>query len=70
MPYLRYSILYSNIDNLHYYTSKDIATKLKVSEYTVRRWIQEGKLTGLKIGKAYRFTEEDIEKFINKFKKR
>lgn len=68
MPYLKYDVLYSNADNIHYYTSEDIAIKFKVSEYTVRRWISEGRLKGLKIGKAYRFTQSDIDNFINKCK--
>ena len=68
MPYLRYVTLYSNEDENLYYTSEDIAKMLKISEFTVRRWIGEGKLNGLKIGKAYRFTKDDIDNFINKFK--
>lgn len=68
MPYLRYNDSYSNTYQHEFLTSEEIAKIFKVSEFSVRRWVSEGKLKGLKIGKAYRFTHNDLDDFIKKFK--
>lgn len=68
MPYLRYNDSYSNTNQHEFMTSDEIAKIFKVSEFSVRRWVAEGKLKGLKIGKAYRFTHKDIDNFINNSK--
>jgi excisionase family DNA binding protein len=49
------------------YTLKDMAKKLKVSERTIFRYLDKHKLSGSKIGQ-WRFTEKDLEEFINKNK--
>jgi len=46
------------------YTLKEVAKKLKVSERTVFRYLDNGKMNGSKIGQ-WRFTDEDLKKFIN-----
>jgi excisionase family DNA binding protein len=46
-------------------TIKEVALRLKVTDRTVRRWIDEGKLKALKIGGAIRITEEAYSDFIN-----
>src|SRR5215213_8391062 len=49
-------------------TIKDITTRLKVHENTVARYIQEGKLRGVKVGKAYRVRESDLASFLGEKK--
>lgn len=44
---------------------KQVAFILKVHPLTVRRYIKEKKLHGVKIGGNIRVTEEDLEKFHN-----
>ena len=45
-------------------TPKEIATELKVKEQTVMKWLREGTLKGVKLGKLWRVKEEDYKKFI------
>lgn len=45
------------------YTCKEIATRYGVKIITVWDWIRRGKLPALKIEKAYRIREEDIQLF-------
>ena len=44
---------------------KDVATKLNVSQKTIRRYIQSGALTSSKIGGVHRIKESDLKYFIN-----
>lgn len=46
-------------------TIEEVAKLLKVTDRTVRRWIDDGKLKALKIGGVIRVTEEDYNEFIN-----
>lgn len=50
----------------HYYTIKEVATKLKVAYLTVYRWIQSEKLKSVKAGKQHRISDSELVKFINK----
>lgn len=43
-------------------TIKQVAQYFSVSEMTVRRWIDAGRLPITKIGKSVRIDEEDIQK--------
>jgi len=45
-------------------TTKEIAKALKVHVITVRRWIVVGKLTSTFLGKEYRVSKKDFEKFL------
>ena len=45
-------------------TPKEVAEKLKVSEQTVLRWLRNGKLKGVKVGKLWRVKEEDLRELI------
>jgi chromosome partitioning protein len=51
-----------NTDN--WLTVKDITTRLKLHPNTVARYIQEGRLKGVKVGKSYRVRERDLADFI------
>ncbi len=48
-------------------TIKDITTRLKLHPNTVARYIQEGKLKGVKVGKSYRVRESDLAAFTGEF---
>jgi excisionase family DNA binding protein len=43
---------------------QEAGDRLGVSVYTVRRWIQTGKLRAFKPGKEYRVREADLEEFL------
>lgn len=45
-------------------TIKDITARLKLHSNTVARYIQEGKLKGVKVGKSYRVKESDLAYFV------
>ena len=45
-------------------TPKEIAKELKVKEQTVMKWLREGTLKGVKLGKLWRIKEEELQKFI------
>ena len=51
------------------YTIKEIAKLLKVTERQIFRYLASGKLNGSKQGK-WRFTDEDINHFLNKGRKK
>jgi excisionase family DNA binding protein len=46
-----------------FYTPKEVAALLKVSERTVRRWIREGKLRARRFGRQLRIPTEALDKF-------
>jgi len=47
-----------------YKTVQQVADELQLSVITIRRKIRSGELKAYKIGKSYRITDEDVEKFI------
>lgn len=48
-----------------YYTTNQVAKMLGVKNViTVRRWILKRWITAIKIGKEYRITKSDLEKFL------
>lgn len=47
-----------------YQTVKELAELLKVSEVTVRRWIKDGELRAIDIGKGWRISPGDLEAFL------
>lgn len=52
-------------DNLSTYTIHEAAELLHLSPLTIRRYINEGKIRGFRIGKALRITRAAVEDFIN-----
>jgi excisionase family DNA binding protein len=48
------------------YNAKEAGERLRISESTVYRLLRTQKLKGLKIGRALRFTEEEILSFIER----
>ena len=50
-------------------TLKEVAKYLKLAEKTAYRLAAEGELPGFKVGGSWRFTKEDINRWIEKKKK-
>lgn len=48
-----------------YYTIQEIAEKFKVSDRTVRNWIEEGKLEALRFGREFRIPESSLKKMLS-----
>ena len=49
-------------------TIKEVAERLKVSERTIRNWIEKGELIAYRFGLQYRIKPEDLDTFIQKSK--
>jgi excisionase family DNA binding protein len=45
------------------YTTQEVAELLKVTQRTVRDWIQSGKLPAMQYGRVLRIRAEDLAKF-------
>lgn len=48
----------------NFYTTSEIAEMLKLNVMTVYRYIKSGKLSAHKIGKEYRVSKVELEKFL------
>ncbi len=46
------------------YSVRNVAEKLQVTEGAVRGWLQSGDLKGVKLGRIWRVTEEDLQAFL------
>jgi excisionase family DNA binding protein len=46
-------------------TALEVAERMRVSKMTVYRLIKTGKLPAVRIGKAYRVREEDLESYLD-----
>lgn len=46
-------------------TIREVADYLKVTERTLYRLVQEGKLPAFKVGNSWRFRREDLERWIS-----
>jgi nitrogen PTS system EIIA component len=51
-------------------TLPEVAAYLKIAERTVYDWVGKGKLPGFKVGTAWRFERADMEKWVQKQKRR
>ena len=49
---------------MEYLTVEDVARRLKVSPFTVRRWLREDTLRGVRIGGRGRVSEVELARFI------
>jgi len=47
-----------------YMTLEEAAEYLRINIYTAYRMVEKGELPGMKIGRLWRFTQEDIDKFM------
>lgn len=46
------------------YTVKEVSEILKVHFQTILGYIKDGKLKAMKIGKGYRISQKDLDKFL------
>lgn len=46
-----------------YYTTEEVATMFRVSVRTVRRWIKDGSLEAVDIGRQYRIYHKAVTEF-------
>lgn len=54
-------------ENVEYLTVQEIVKQLKVTEQTVRRWIESGDLKAVKLkGSRYRVHPKDFEDFLRR----
>ena len=45
-------------------TPQEVSDLLRVSVYTVRRWIKEGKMPAYKVGRGWRIQESDLNAWL------
>jgi excisionase family DNA binding protein len=45
-------------------TPQEVSDLLRVSVYTVRRWIKDGNLPAYKVGRAWRIHENEMNKWL------
>lgn len=57
-----------HMENLGFYTAKELAKKVRVNIMTIYRYIKAGKLKAYKIGKEFRIGKRDFQKFLDKMK--
>lgn len=50
---------------LQFYTVKYVAQYLELTEETIREKLRKGEIDGIKIGKSWRVSEENLKKFLN-----
>ena len=48
------------------YTREETAGKLGISTVTLWEWVKSGKITSVKVGKRQYFTEEEIDRILQK----
>ena len=54
-------------ENVEYLTVQDIVKRLKVTDQTVRKWIERGELKAVKLsGSRYRIHPQDFEDFLKR----
>ena len=46
-------------------TPQEVSDLLRVSIHTVRRWIREERLPAYKVGRAWRISKVDLDKWLN-----
>lgn len=47
-----------------FYTTEQVANILQVHPFTILKFIKQGKLKGIKLGRVYRIKESDVNNFL------
>jgi excisionase family DNA binding protein len=55
----------SGTEQQSFFTPQEVSELLRVSVYTVRRWIRQGDLPAYKVGRSWRVSASAIEKWLN-----
>jgi len=58
----------ANKNNKEFYTSRELADKLRVNIMTIYRYIKAGKLKAYKIGKEFRIEKKEFNNFLDRVK--
>ena len=53
-----------SIESRSFLTPQEVSDLLRVSVYTVRRWIKEGDLPAYKVGRGWRIQESDLDAWL------
>ena len=53
----------SEMAKARHWTVFEVAERFQAHEITVRRWIREGRLRPLRLGRLVRITQEELERF-------
>jgi len=48
---------------------EDLADYLGLKKQTIYNWLNQGKISGIKIGKVWRFEKKEIDNWLKKFKR-
>lgn len=49
-----------------FFTTEQVANILQVHPFTILKFIKQGKLKGIKLGRVYRIKEADVKDFLEK----
>jgi excisionase family DNA binding protein len=58
------------IGDLILYTTKEVAEKLEVTPLTLRKYINQGRITGQKIGQRFFISQDNLNEFFNNYPKK
>ncbi len=50
-------------------TPGEVAERLKISVYSVRRWIKKGELPAYRVGRAWRISADDLAQWLSERQK-
>ena len=53
-------------ESLAFLTPKEVSQVLRVSVYTVRRWIKEGSLPAYRVGRGWRISEMAMHEWLSR----
>jgi excisionase family DNA binding protein len=48
----------------------DLADYLGLKKQTIYNWLHQGRISGIKIGKVWRFEKKEVDRWLGKCKKR
>ncbi len=56
--------MYNSLEQQSFLTPQEVSELLRVSVYTVRRWIKDGDLPAYKVGRGWRISETEIDEWL------
>jgi excisionase family DNA binding protein len=60
----------TEIGNLILYTTKEVAEKLEVTPLTLRKYINQGRIKGQKVGQRFFISQDNLNEFFNNYSKK
>jgi excisionase family DNA binding protein len=52
------------MEDIKLLTPEEVAQALRLDDETIRIWLREGKLKGIKVGRVWRISEEELKAFL------